>query len=127
MKPVIASSFAPSGEAALRIAPTMNQVATAATKETAAPTKTWRRRCCRAPTKLAVIAARIRTASRPSRNTIMPELKTTVPWLMCVPGLGRIGGPGARGRHQVDEQRERGEPRRPPGEAGVVDAALAPA
>lgn len=30
---------------------------------------------------LAVIAARMRTASSPSRKTIIPELKTTVPWL----------------------------------------------
>jgi hypothetical protein len=30
---------------------------------------------------LAVIAARMSTASSPSRKTIIPELKTTVPWL----------------------------------------------
>jgi hypothetical protein len=34
-----------------------------------------------APTKLAVTAAKMRTASRPSRKTIIAALKTTVPRL----------------------------------------------
>ena len=54
----------------------------AAMNETPAPMKTCRRRGRLAPIMLAVMAARIRTASRPSRKTIIPELKTTVPWLI---------------------------------------------
>ena len=93
MNPVIASSFGPSGEAASRSAPTANQVTTAARNETAAPTKTGRRRGRLAPTMLAVIAARMRTASSPSRKTIIPELKTTVPWLTFAEALVGSAGP----------------------------------
>ena len=45
------------------------------------PSRTGRLRCLRAPTKLAVIAARIRTASRPSRKTRIAASVTTVAWL----------------------------------------------
>ena len=72
-----------------------------APKAMIAPATTGRRFDLFAPRKLAVTAAKIRIASRPSRKTIIPELKTAVPWLMCV--LGRIGGTGVGGRHQVDE------------------------
>ena len=59
----------------------MNHVTTAAPKATAAPTTTGRRRARLAPRKLAVTAAKIRTASKPSRNTMIEALKTTVAWL----------------------------------------------
>ncbi len=54
---------------------------TAAPKATPAPSTTGRRRGLFAPTKLAVIAAKIRTASSPSRKTMIPALTTTVPSL----------------------------------------------
>jgi hypothetical protein len=37
-----------------------------------------------APTKLATTAAKMRIASRPSRNTMMAESTTTVVWLSLV-------------------------------------------
>src|SRR3954465_13474128 len=80
-KPVIASRRGPRREAASRIAGAMNQVATAAAKAVRAPKVTGRRRAVLAPRKLAVTAAKISTASRPSRKTIMPALKTIVAWL----------------------------------------------
>ena len=61
-----------------------NHVTTAAPNAAAAPSTTGLRRWAFAPTKLAVIAAKIRTASRPSRKTMIDELKTTVAWL-CWP------------------------------------------
>jgi hypothetical protein len=79
---VIASSFGPSGEAASSSACTTNQVAIVAPKASPAPTVTGRRFPSFAPRKLAVTAAKIRIASRPSRKTIIPELKTAVPWLI---------------------------------------------
>ena len=81
MKPVIASSRGPSGAAASSSACTTNQVATAAANATPAPAATGLRRALLAPSRLAVTAAKIRIASRPSRNTITAELKTTVAWL----------------------------------------------
>ena len=90
MKPVIASRRGPSGEAASSSACTTNQVATAAANASAAPSTTGRRRALLAPRKLAVIAAKIRTASSPSRKTIIDELKTTVRALCGPPDLGRV-------------------------------------
>ncbi len=82
MKPVIASSLGPSGEATSRTALTTNQVTTVAPKASAAPRVTGRRFALLAPRKLAVTAAKIRIASSPSRKTIIPELKTAVAWLI---------------------------------------------
>ena len=79
---MIASSLGPSGEAASSRAWTTNQVTTAAPKAIAAPATTGRRFDLSAPRKLAVTAAKIRTASSPSRKTIIPELKTAVVWLI---------------------------------------------
>jgi hypothetical protein len=91
-KPVIASSRGPSGEAALMSACTANQVATVAPNAAAAPATTGRRRARLAPRKLAVTAAKISTASKPSRKTIMLELNTTVAWLCaCEASVGSIG------------------------------------
>ena len=81
---VMASSRGPSGEAASRTAATTNHVATAAAKDSDAPSTTGRRRALLAPWKLAVMAAKMSTASSPSRKTIIDELKTTVPSL-CGP------------------------------------------
>ena len=78
---MIASSLGPSEDAALRAACTTNHVTTAAPNAHAAPRMTGRRRALLAPRKLAVTAAKISTASRPSRKTMIPELKTTVAWL----------------------------------------------
>jgi len=78
MKPVMASSRGPSGEATSSNAWTRNHVPTVAAKAMAAPATTGRRRRLFAPRKLAVTAAKIRTASRPSRNTMIAELVTTV-------------------------------------------------
>src|SRR5438045_5601847 len=87
MKPVIASSFGPRGEAASSTAWTTNQVTIVAPKATAAPAVTGRRFDLFAPRKLAVTAAKIRIASSPSRKTIIPELKTAVAWLIgCAVG-----------------------------------------
>jgi hypothetical protein len=80
-KPVIASSRGPSGDAALSSAWNTNQVTTAAANATPAPATTGRRRRRLAPRKLAVTAAKMRTASSPSRKTMIAELKTTVAWL----------------------------------------------
>jgi hypothetical protein len=92
MKPVMASSRGPSGEAASRTACTTNHVAIVAPNDTAAPAITGRLRPALAPTKLAVIAAKIRTASRPSRKTIIDALKTTVLWLSgAVASVGSTG------------------------------------
>jgi hypothetical protein len=79
MNPVIASSRGPNGDATSNSACTTNHVTTAAPNDTAAPAITGRLRCALAPTNDAVIAAKINTASNPSRNTIMEALKTTVP------------------------------------------------
>jgi hypothetical protein len=92
MKPVIASSRGPSEDAASSSACTRNQVTTVAPNATAAPATTGRRRALLAPRKLAMIAAKIRTASSPSRNTIMLVLKTTVAWL-----CGRVASVGSIG------------------------------
>ena len=81
MKPVIASRRGPSGAATPSSACTRNQVATVAPKATPAPAATGLRRARLAPSRLAVTAAKIRIASRPSRNTITAESKTTVAWL----------------------------------------------
>lgn len=81
MNPVIASSRGPSGEAMSSSAWTANQVTTVAANATAAPTAIGRRFARLAPSKLAETAAKIRIASRPSRKTIIEELKTTVVWL----------------------------------------------
>jgi hypothetical protein len=78
MKPVIASSRGPSGDATSSSACTTNHVTIAAPNAPTAPITTGRRRARLAPTRLAVTAAKIRTASSPSRNTIVLELKTTV-------------------------------------------------
>ncbi len=80
---MIASSLGPSGEAAFSSAWTTNQLAMVAPKAITAPATTGRRLLLFAPRKLAVTAAKIRIASSPSRKTIIPELKTAVPWLMC--------------------------------------------
>ena len=78
MKPVIASSFGPSGQAASSTAWTTNQVATEAANAKPAPSAIGRRFEAWIPVRLAATAAKISTASRPSRKTIIPELKTTV-------------------------------------------------
>ena len=93
MKPVIASSRGPSGEAASRTAWTTNQVATAAANATPAPSAIGRRFEAWMPVRLAETAAKISTASRPSLKTIIPELKTTVVWLMCWPASVGSAGP----------------------------------
>ncbi len=87
---MIASSFGPSELAAPRIAWATNQVRMAAPNAQAAPMTTGRRRDRLPPTKLAVTAAKIRTASRPSRKTMIDELKTAVPWLWWI-SVGSIG------------------------------------
>ena len=84
-----------------------------------APAATGLRRPWLAPSRLAVTAAKIRIASRPSRNTITDELKTTVAWLCGPCDLGRVGGPVYGGGHQVDEAGEDGEPDGPPDESGA--------
>src|SRR4051812_17347324 len=93
-KPVIASRRGPSEEAALRTAWAMNHVTTAAPNAAAAPSVTGRRFAAWAPRKLAVTAAKINTASRPSRKTIMPVLKTIVPrlwwWVTSVGSTGPV-------------------------------------
>ena len=89
---MIASSFGPSGEATSSTAWTTNQVATVAPKAIAAPTAIGRRFARLAPSRLAETAAKISTASRPSRKTIMLELKTTVAWL-CGP-VASVGSAG---------------------------------
>ena len=81
MKPVIASSRGPSGAAASSSACTTNHVTTVAPNASPAPAATGLRRPWLAPSRLAVTAAKISTASRPSRKTITAELKTTVAWL----------------------------------------------
>ena len=63
-----------------------------APKAAAAPTPTGRRFARSAPRKLAVTAAKIRIASSPSRKTIIPVLKTTVPWL--IGSLASVGSAG---------------------------------
>jgi hypothetical protein len=78
MKPVIASSRGPSGDAALSSACTTNHVSTLAPNATRAPATTGRRRRLLAPRKLAVTAAKIRTASSPSRKTMIAEFATIV-------------------------------------------------
>ena len=89
---MIASRRGPSPEAASSTACTTNQVPTAAPNAHAAPTTTGRRRRALAPRKLAVTAAKISTASSPSRNTIMPALKTIVARLCgCVTSVGSTG------------------------------------
>ena len=55
-----------------------------AAKATATPPATGRRLPLLPPIIEAVTAAKISTASRPSRNTITDALKTTVVWL-CGP------------------------------------------
>ncbi len=92
MKPVIACSRAPSGEATASSAWAANQVATAAANAQAAPSTTGRRRRLFAPRKLAVTAAKISTASRPSRKTMIELLKTTVACdSRVVASVGSIG------------------------------------
>ena len=89
---MIASSLGPSGEATSRIACATNHVTTAAPKAQAAPSTTGRRRSLLAPRKLAVTAAKMSTASRPSRKTMIAELNTTVAWLSgCVASVGSTG------------------------------------
>ena len=69
-----------------------NQVMTAAPNAASAPATTGLRRILLAPRKLAMMAAKIRTASRPSRKTMIAELKTTVPWLCSVvASVGSVG------------------------------------
>ena len=91
-KPVMASSRGPSGEATESAAITTNHVATAATNASPAPATTGRRRARLAPRKLAVTAAKIRTASSPSRKTMMAELATTVACACGAPAsVGSVG------------------------------------
>ena len=100
---MIASSRGPSGEAASSTAWTTNQVTTAAPNAHAAPSDDRAAAALFAPRKLAVTAAKISTASSPSRKTMIAELETTVARLCgAVTSVGSTG-PGARGRHQVDE------------------------
>ena len=94
MKPVIASSRGPSGEAASSSAWATNQVDHGGAEGAApAPSTTGRRRRLLAPTKLAVTAAKISTASRPSRKTMIAELKTTVRVALLAADLGRVDRP----------------------------------
>ena len=104
---MIASSRGPSEDAASSTACTTNQVITAAPNAHAAPRTTGRRRPESAPRKLAVTAAKISTASRPSRKTIIPALKTIVVLALRARDLGRVDRAGRRGGHQVDEAGER--------------------
>jgi hypothetical protein len=80
----------PRGEATLRIAWATNQVATAAAKATPAPATTGRRRARSAPRKLAVTAAKMSTASSPSRKTMIAEFATAVAW-PCATSVGSAG------------------------------------
>jgi hypothetical protein len=88
---VIASRRGPSDDAASSSAWTTNQVPTRRrTRRRAGDDR--RRRARLAPRKLAVTAAKMSTASSPSRKTMIAELKTTVAWL-CWPrtSVGSIG------------------------------------
>ena len=86
------SSRGPSGDATSSSAWAPNHVTIVAPNATPAPATTGRRRARLAPRKLAVTAAKIRTASRPSRNTIIAELNTTVLWLWrCATSVGSTG------------------------------------
>ena len=74
------------------------------------------------------MAAKIRTASSPSRKTIIDESKTTVPALRP-PDLGRVHRARAGGGHEVDRGDQQGSQRGPhhqatPAVAGVATAEL---
>ena len=77
------SSFGPSELAASRAAWATNHATIAAPNAHAAPSTTGRRRARLPPMNDAVTAAKMSTASSPSRNTMIEELKTAVPWLWC--------------------------------------------
>ncbi len=90
---MIASRRIPRPDSSWSTAPARIQVSTVAPNAVPAPANTGRRLTRFAPRKLAVTAARIRIASRPSRNTIIDVLKTTVPWLSW-PRVASVGSCG---------------------------------
>ena len=89
-KPVIASSLGPSELAASSTAWATNHVRIEVPKAATAPRTTGRRRERFAPRNDAVTAAKMSTASRPSRKTMIDELNTAEPWL-CLTVVGSTG------------------------------------
>ncbi len=85
--PVIASNRSPEVTSESISVLAMTQVTIEASSPSIAPTNTGRRSRRRAPTNDAVIAARMSTASRPSRKTRMAELVTTVALLALSPSV----------------------------------------
>ena len=85
--PVIASSCSPEVASDSISVLAITHVTIEASRPSSAPTSTGRRSRRRAPTNDAVIAARISTASRPSRNTRIAELVTTVALLALSPSV----------------------------------------
>ena len=87
ISPTTASSFSPYRSSDCSSVWASTQVIIETTRPRPAPISTGRRRRRRAPTNEAVIAARISTASRPSRNTMIAELVTTVALLAESPSV----------------------------------------
>ena len=85
--PVIASSFSPEVASDSISVLAITQVTIEASRPSIAPHSTGLRSPRRAPTNDAVIAARMSTASRPSRNTRIAELVTTVALLELSPSV----------------------------------------
>jgi hypothetical protein len=86
-RPTTASSFSPNWSSDCSSVWASTQVMPDATRPRIEPMKIGRRSLRRAPTNDAVIAARMSTASRPSRNTRMAELVTTVALFALSPSV----------------------------------------
>ena len=74
------------------------------------PISTGRRSRRRTPTKEAVMAARISTASRPSRKTMIAELVTTVVRLALSPSVPRASSSSSSSARRVSRTSRREAP-----------------